>query len=161
MTKSYTIELPSSVGSGGNSGAQDINLFDIKSLMGMIYRRFWLIFAGFITVFGLVAYMTFTQTPTYRAQAVIQLDTNQINVIDLGELFSGVGGATTSVIDTEVRIIGSRTLLSRVAQEQNLIQDPEFNWTLQPRKESFVSSARKTVVGLLGGDTSEKILSQE
>lgn len=156
MTKSYTIELPSSVGSGGNSGAQDINLFDIKSLMGMIYRRFWLIFAGFITVFGLVAYMTFTQTPTYRAQAVIQLDTNQINVIDLGELFSGVGGATTSVIDTEVRIIGSRTLLSRVAQEQNLIQDPEFNWTLQPRKESFVSSARKTVVGLLGGDTSEK-----
>ena len=156
MTKSYTIEIPTSAPPAGNTGGVDTSSFDIKSLMSMIYRRFWLIIAGFITVLSLVVFVTFTQTPTYRAQSVLQLDTTQINVIDLGALFSGAGGATTSVIDTEVRVIGSKTLLARVAEKQKLIEDPEFNWTLRPKKESFVSTTKKAVVGLLGGDTSEK-----
>ncbi|MBY9067954.1 polysaccharide biosynthesis tyrosine autokinase [Hyphomonas sp. WL0036] len=156
MTKSYMIEIPSSSGHGSNSDGSDVNLFDIKVLLGIVYRRFWLILTGFVTVFGLVAFYTFTQTPTYKAQAVIQLDTNQINVIDLGALFSGAGGATTSVIDTEVRVIGSKTLLRRVAEKQRLIEDPEFNWTLRPKKDSFASSVKKSVVGMLGGDTSDK-----
>lgn len=156
MTKSYMIEIPGSNASAGGPGGPDMGSFDLKSLMSVVYRRFWIIFAGFITVFTLVAVITFTQTPTYKSQAVIQLDTNQINVIDLGALFSGSGGATTSVIDTEVRVIGSKTLLSRVAENQKLIEDPEFNWTLRPKKETLISSSRKAVVGMLGGDTAEK-----
>lgn len=156
MSKSYTVEIPSSTDTGGNAGGVDSGAFDVKSLISMVYRRFWLIFAGFMAVFSMVVFVTFTQTPTYKAQAVLQLDTNQVNVIDLGALFSGVGGATTSVIDTEVRVIGSKTLLARVAEEQNLIEDPEFNWTLRPRKETFISSTRKAIVGLMGGDTTER-----
>lgn len=156
MSKSFTVEIPASVDAGGNSRGMDANPFDIKSLMSMVYRRFWLIVVGVVTVLSLVAYVTFTQTPTYKAQAIIQLDTNQVNVIDLGALFSGVGGATTSVIDTEVRVIGSKALLSRVAEQQKLIENPEFNWTLRPKKETLVSSSQKAIVGLLGGDTTEK-----
>lgn len=148
------IEIPASGGSGGgSSGGPDGPAFDIKGLLGMVYRRFWLILTGFVVVLSMVLYVTFTQTPTYKAQAVIQLDTNQINVIDLGALFSGTAGATTSVIDTEVRVIGSKALLARVAEEQSLIEDPEFNWTLRPQKESFTASIRKSISSMMGGDT--------
>lgn len=155
MTKSYMIEIPSSSSTRGGAEDSDMNMFDIKALFGMVYRRFWLIAASFFIVLGLVAYITFTQTPTYRAQSVIQLDTTQVNVIDLGALFSGGAGATTSVIDTEVRVIGSKSLLSRVAERQRLVEDPEFNWTLRPVEKSFLNTVQKSVVGMLGGDTTE------
>lgn len=148
------IELPNSAApaSGDDSLPQS---FDLKALIGLVYRRFWLILSGFVVVAGLVAYMTFTQTPTYKATSTIQLDTTQMNVIDLGALFSGFG-PTTAAIDTEVLVLGSKSLLTRVAQSQRLIEDPEFNWTLAPSKKSLRSQVKTTVVGLFGGDTSEK-----
>lgn len=129
--------------------------FDLKALIGLVYRRFWLILSGFVVVAGLVAYMTFTQTPTYRATSTIQLDTTQMNVIDLGAMFSGFG-PTTAAIDTEVLVLGSKSLLGRVAERQRLIEDPEFNWTLAPRKKSLRSHVKTAVVGLFGGNTSPK-----
>lgn len=156
MTKSYTIELPT--GSSTGASAEPVNtfqLFDLKTLISILYRRFWLILGGFLLTFSAIAYVTFTQTPIYRAQTVIQLDTTQKNVIDLGAIFSGIGG-TTAVVDTEVQVIGSKTLLYRVVERQNLVEDPEFNWTLRPQRSSLIGTARKSVVGLLGGDTTEK-----
>jgi hypothetical protein len=77
---------------------------DLKALVGMVYRRFWLILTGFLTTFGIIAYITFTQTPLYSAQTVVQLDTQEKNVIDLGAIFSGLG-CTTAVVDTEVMVL--------------------------------------------------------
>lgn len=154
MSKSYMIELPSSTVSSSSDDLPS-RPFDLKALVGLIYRRFWLILSGFAVVFGLVAVMTFSQTPTYRAASTIQLDTTQMNVIDLGALFSGLG-ATTAAIDTEVLVLGSKTLLSRVARSQQLIEDPEFNWTLRPPRKTLRSQARNFLTGLFGGDTSVK-----
>lgn len=152
MSKSYMIELPSStVSSSGDD--MPSRPFDLKALVGLIYRRFWLIFSGFAVVFGLVAFMTFSQTPTYRAASTIQLDTTEMNVIDLGALFSGMG-ASTAAIDTEVLVLGSKSLLARVARSQQLIEDPEFNWTLRPPRKTIRSQARTFLTGLFGGDTS-------
>ncbi|MFN7054742.1 GumC family protein [Hyphomonas sp.] len=153
MTKSYTIELPGSTNSAlAQEPVNTFQLFDLKTLVGIVYRRFWLILTGFLVTFSIIAYMTFNQTPVYRAQAVVQIDTTQKNVIDLGAIFTGMGG-TTAVIDTEVQVIGSKTLLGRVAERQKLIEDPEFNWTLRPPRETLVSSASKFVAGLMGRDT--------
>ena len=41
-----------------------------------------------------------------------------------------------SVIDTEVRVMGSKSLLTKVATKLKLAEDPEFNWTLVERKPS-------------------------
>lgn len=154
LTKSFTIELPNSVSS--SSAGDPVNtfqLFDLKTVAGILYRRFWLILAGFVLTFSAIAYVTFTQTSIYRAQAVVQLDTTQNNVIDLGAIFGGMAG-TTGVIDTEVLVIGSKSLLARVAERQKLIEDPEFNWTLHPPRETLIGGVRKSVLGFFGQDTS-------
>ncbi|WP_321489358.1 polysaccharide biosynthesis tyrosine autokinase [uncultured Hyphomonas sp.] len=136
MTKSFSFELPSQIaGHDGPSGEEAS--FDLKSLIGMVYRRFWLIVSGFLVVFLAVAYITFTATPVYKASTTIQLGANQENVIDLGSVLGGIV-ANTAAIDTEVMVISSKSLLSKVADRQKLIEDPEFNWTLVEYKPGLI-----------------------
>ncbi len=150
LTKSYTLEIPA----GGNPGADPASglaPLDVKSVIGMVYRRFLLILAGFLTTFGLIAIVTFTQTPVYTAQSVVQIDTTEKNVIDLGAIFSGAGGST-AVIDTEVLVIGSKSLLTRVAIEEKLIEDPEFNSSLRPAKTGPLTALSNSLSRAFSGD---------
>lgn len=149
MTKSYTIEIPNAAGTTSSDSGISLNLFDLKGLLGIIHRRFLLIVFSFVCIFGLVAAWTFSQVPTYRAQTVIQLDTKQVNVVDLGTIFSAMNTNQTSLIDTEVRVIGSKALLSRVAIEQNLVEDPEFNASLRPPKTDPVTVLNNSIRGFL------------
>ena len=100
MTKSFSLELPSqfSGSSGDESGGPS---FDLKSLVGTVYRRFWLIVSGFLATFLLIAYVTFTATPIYKSSTTIQLAINKENVIDLGSVLNGIA-PNTAEIDTEV-----------------------------------------------------------
>lgn len=134
---------------GYDESADDGPAFDLKSLIGIVYRRFWLIVTGFLVVFLMVAYVTFTATPIYKASTTIQLATNQENVIDLGSVLGGIA-TNTAVIDTEVMVINSKSLLTKVAERQKLIEDPEFNWTLVEHKPGLVESLTKPIKKSLG-----------
>jgi exopolysaccharide transport family protein len=150
LSKSFSIELPSTLSSAADDQMASPPL-DLKAIVGMVYRRFWLILAGFLTTFSIIAYITFTQTPVYTAQTVVQLDTQERNVIDLGAIFSGLGG-TTSVIDTEVLVLGSKSLLTRVVEKQKLVEDPEFNPWLRPEKKGLLSPISGLVRSVTGGE---------
>lgn len=150
LTKSYTLEIPSS-GSAPGDGASGLAPLDLKSLIGVVYRRFLLIVLGFLTTFGLIAFITFTQTPIYTSQAVVQIDTTEKNVIDLGAIFSGIAGST-AVIDTEVLVIGSKSLLTRVAIQEKLVEDPEFNSALRPVRKGPIASVKNSLQRLFGND---------
>jgi len=148
LTKSFSIELPSNLSTAGDDQLAGPPL-DLKAIVGMVYRRFWLILTGFLTTFSVIAFMTFTQTPLFAAQTVIQLDTQERNVIDLGAIFSGLG-ATTAVIDTEVMVLESKSLLTRVAEKQKLVEDPEFNPWLRPEKKGLLSPVKGLVRSVTG-----------
>lgn len=150
MQNTYTIELPKSMdGAGGDMGTGGMSL-DIKHLIQTVYRRFWLIVIGFVATFATIAYMTFSMTPIYNAEAVVIVDTTEKNVIDLGSVFGGIAGST-AVIDTEVKVMGSKSLLSKVAVKEGLIEDPEFNWTLAESKPSLLGSIKSGIGSLFGG----------
>ncbi|WP_156942236.1 MULTISPECIES: GumC family protein [Hyphomonas] len=148
MTKSFSFELPSQM-TGHDTPSGEETSFDLKSLIGMVYRRFWLIVTGFLVVFLAVAYITFTATPVYKASTTIQLGTNQENVIDLGSVLGGIV-ANTAAIDTEVMVISSKSLLTKVAERQKLIEDPEFNWTLVERKPGLIDGLVNPIKKSLG-----------
>jgi succinoglycan biosynthesis transport protein ExoP len=156
LTRSYFFEIPGSGEPGGQAALGGRGPLDINAIVRMLVKRLWIILAGILVMSSLTAFLTFTQTPVFKARSVLQLDTTQINVIDLGALFSGVGGATTSVIDTEVKVMQSEALLSRVATALNLTEDPEFNWTLRPTEQGLASSVRQGLRNLLGGDDGEE-----
>ena len=148
MTKSFSLELPSqfSGSSGDESGGPS---FDLKSLVGTVYRRFWLIVSGFLATFLLIAYVTFTATPIYKSSTTIQLAINKENVIDLGSVLNGIA-PNTAEIDTEVLVISSKSLLTKVAEKQRLIEDPEFNWTLVEEKPGLLDGLVKPIKKSLG-----------
>ncbi|HPF24889.1 MAG TPA: polysaccharide biosynthesis tyrosine autokinase [Hyphomonas sp.] len=148
MTKSFSFELPPQL-TGYETSSSEAASFDLKSLIGIVYRRFWLIVTGFLVTFLLVAYVTFTTTPVYRASTTIQLGANQENVIDLGSVLGGIV-ANTPAIDTEVMVINSKSLLTKVAERQKLIEDPEFNWTLIKPKPKLLDGLTKPIKKSLG-----------
>ncbi|MEM6534014.1 MAG: polysaccharide biosynthesis tyrosine autokinase [Pseudomonadota bacterium] len=152
MSKTISFELPRSDGTGAPAIGGDLPI-DLRSLVNMVFKRFWLISITAGLVFLAVAYATFTQTPIYQARATVIVDSSQRNVIDLGAVLAG-GALTTSVINTEVEVMQSKRLLRRVAIEHNLIADPEFNPTLRPAEtgplstlSGIVSSAIDQVIG--------------
>jgi capsular exopolysaccharide synthesis family protein len=148
LSKSFSFELPASLASSGGD-LSPAPPFDLKALIGVVYQRFWMILAGFTTTFGIIAFITFTQTPVYKAETVVQLNTDQKNVIDLGAIFSGLAGST-AVIDTEVLVLGSKSLLTRVAVQQKLVEDPEFNPSLLPPKKGLLSPVQGVVRAVTG-----------
>ena len=111
------------------------NLFrDVKSVVELALRRFFLISIVSAVVFGAIAYYTYSQTPMYTANSTVIVDSQQTNVIDLGAVLSGAA-LNTAVIDTQVRVIGSKALLTKVVEKEELYNDVEFNPTLLPPAE--------------------------
>lgn len=153
MTKTFSFELPNQVPAEADSDGNNMPT-DLKSLLGAVYRRFWLIAISFLAVFSLVAYSTFNQVPLYKASSIVQLDTEQQNVIDLGSVLSGLA-VSTAVIDTEVMVMKSKSLLTKVAVKQRLVEDPEFNWTLREPESSLLGGVAKSISGMMGADTSD------
>ena len=155
LSTQYKIELPQA---SINSAYEDQNLpVSIKSIMEIVYRRYWLIGFGLFSVFSLVAFMTFTATPVYTAKATVIVDTKGQNIIDLGSVMSGIG-ANTAEIDTEVEIIGSKSLLTRVVRAQELTEDPEFNPHLVTEQSGGpVQSVKSFVKGLVGNNDAEEV----
>lgn len=155
MSTRYSIELPQA---SANSGFEDQGLpVTIKSIVEVVYRRYWLISLGFLSVFSLVAYMTFTATPTYTAEATVIVDTKERNVIDLGSVIGGVGG-NTAEIDTEVEIMSSKSLLTRVVRAQNLVEDPEFNPHLDTEGSKGLKAQLSGFVGGLLGKSDDEVV---
>ena len=123
------------------SGAEDQDEIDLLALARTLWRGKWLI-AGFALLACLIAgYHAFVvATPKYRATASLVLDVRGANVLDLAQVVSGIS-TDTAALNTELEVIRSRTLIGRLVDEQNLVEDPEFNPVLRPPETSVLSSA--------------------
>lgn len=133
MTQKLSFELlPEAGGSQSNS---DKLFVDMKSAIQLAVRRILVIGVTAVLVFASVVYLTLKQTPIYKASATVIVDSRQTNVIDLGAVISGAA-LNTPVIDTEVEVMGSRSLMERVVLNQGLLEDPEFNPFIEQPDES-------------------------
>ncbi len=155
MNKTISFEIPGQ-GGAGDAGPVDDMPIDFKALINTFFKRFWLIVISAACVFLAVAYVTFSQTPIYKSEAIVQVDSNQSNVIDLGAVLGG-SALNTSVLDTETRVISSKKLLRRVVIKENLIEDPEFNPTLQEKKVSLIGGLRNQVFSVFGEAQEEEV----
>ena len=148
MTKTISIELPTQLAGDDGPGADGIPI-DVKALAAIVFRRFLMISILTSLVFGTVAYNTFTETPIYKAEAVVIVDRNQANVIDLGSVLSGAG-LSTAVMDTEVKVMGSKSLLTKVVKKLDLTEHPEFNSRLAEEKLTPIGKFKRLIGGVLG-----------
>ncbi len=153
MTETFSIELPKTMSPTNDASGGELPI-DIKSLVNIVVKRFWLIAITATIIFTYVAYSALSQTPVYTAQAQIIVNNSKLNVVSFDELISG-GGLTTSALDTEVRVISSPALLRRVVIELDLTSDPEFNPTLRDYKPGLMDRVKGWISGLLSSDDNE------
>ena len=127
---------------------------ELQQLISTFRRRSRLFGAVAVVIFAGVLIVTFQQTPRYTATANVMIDTRKHEVSNIQDVLSGLS-ADSSVVDTEVEILKSRSLAERVVVDQKLDLDPEFNGALNPHKgplsfirEIFSSHAPQTQVAV-------------
>ena len=116
----------------GASSTQPDELIDLGAMFGALWRgKLFIALAVLISVFigGYYAYIA--ATPMYRSTAVVMLNNREEQVVDIGNVLGGLG-SDADVVNTEVEILKSRSLLGKVVDDLELIDDPEFNTALRP-----------------------------
>jgi succinoglycan biosynthesis transport protein ExoP len=103
---------------------------DVREVLRTINRRKWLILLVVAAVVGIAAGVLSQLTPRYTATTLVMLDTRKTKVTDVEAVVSGL---TTDVpaLQSEVELLRSRTMMGRVVDKLNLVQDPEFNGRLR------------------------------
>ncbi|WP_454713689.1 GumC family protein [Caulobacter segnis] len=136
--------------------------FDLNIAIATFRRRFRLFAAVAVVVFAAVVLFTLQQTPKYTAIAQVMLDVRKEQVTDMSAVLSGLP-ADSSVVDTEVEVLKSRSLASRVVKDLKLQNDPYFNPYLPDAKgaSAWLSSIKKAAAPTATTDPIELQRQQE
>ncbi|MFO7855940.1 MAG: polysaccharide biosynthesis tyrosine autokinase [Paracoccaceae bacterium] len=107
---------------------------DLASLVSTVWRRKWIV-ALFGVGFGLLAMaVVYALTPRFQADAVVMLDSDEQQFIDLQSVVSGISTDFFTIL-AETEVLRSRKLAGRVVDELDLAADPRFNPDLVPEAE--------------------------
>ncbi len=99
---------------------------DLRDIFQIVWTARWML-AIFCLLGAMIAFILVKQiTPQYRSTASIMLDTRQTSVIDLESVLSDVP-LNRQMLESELLIIESDTLLERVVDKLRLDRDPEYN----------------------------------
>lgn len=144
------------------------NEIDVREFIRFLWRHKWIL-GGCIALGITLGYFYLKQlTPRFTAEAVLILNTRNMQVTDVEQVLSGLRVDTT-VVETEIDVIKSRYIVEQVVEHLNLIQDPEFNPVLRPKQSQTdkllgfigLGSPPKPPVTDLSGFTKEQLFYQQ
>ncbi|WP_417796297.1 GumC family protein [Terasakiella pusilla] len=116
--------------------ALNIDEIDVQEILRTLWRRRMVIVSTIFLVTALVTLFTLQLTPRFTATSNVMLETRQAKVMDIESVVSGMTPEAATVL-SEVEVIRSTSLIRRVVEKLNLVNDPEFNPTL--REASWLS----------------------
>ena len=105
---------------------------DIRILFRIFTRRFFAFSSVALIIFSIITIQTLQSTPMYTASATIMIEPRQKEVADIESVLSAMPSSATALA-TQAELIRSRSLGERVVDKLDLVNDPEFNWSLRPR----------------------------
>ena len=111
---------------------------DIRGALRVLWRRKLLLVGTIALVTGLAWWQVSRITPTYVAQAFVVLGPQKTNLVDIEDIVSDIR-LDRFQIQTEVRTLETESLASNVVEKLDLMNDPEFNWTLRPSEPGKLS----------------------
>jgi polysaccharide biosynthesis transport protein len=116
---------PQSYKSGG-----DTETVDIRAAAHTLWRGRWTILS-IAALFGLVALLVASRAePTYQASATVMFGIEQANITDLQQLLT-VSDFDENELENQIQVLHSKGLLTRVAKELDLQNNPDFNPALE------------------------------
>jgi len=130
-------------GAQRDAGVDDDSI-DLFALLNALWRGKLII--AIVTAFAILAgiYQAYVAAvPAYSSTAVVILETDQASPIDLQGVVGGVSGDSTGV-KSEIEVLRARSLMGRVVDRLDLVNDPEFNSSL--REPGFVRRTQNQIV---------------
>ncbi|MEP4196184.1 MAG: polysaccharide biosynthesis tyrosine autokinase [Aliishimia sp.] len=120
--------------------------------MNMLLRTLWrgkfvIVFLTSLAVLAGGYYAYVGATPKFKSTAVVMLNTQQQQVVDIESVVSGLP-ADSSAIATEVQVLQSRSLLGKVVDELKLVEDVEFNPMLA--EDNMLDFVKDQVIEAIG-----------
>jgi capsular exopolysaccharide synthesis family protein len=103
---------------------------DLRRIGAAIRRRLRPALAVAACVMIATIVLTLQATPQYVATAKVMLDPRKETVTNIQDVLSGLP-PESDIVDTEVEVMKSSRLASRVVETLHLDQDPEFNGALR------------------------------
>lgn len=139
-------------------GSEDEEIDVRQQLAALWFHKLKIILATLIAIAIGLYYAYFVAVPMYPASAVVILETQQDQIIDLQSVATGLTGDSTEV-NSELEVLRARTLMGKVVDKLDLVKDPEFNTDLQePSKiQTYIQQAKS----FLPKQTNQNVLSPE
>lgn len=124
---------------------EDEEEIDLMEYWRMVVRRRWVIAVVTGAVLFLVAIVTFTATPMYKATTVLMIEEENSRIMNYEDEF----GYRYTYMDerffnTQLRLLQSKSLAERVARKMDLLAREEFG-AGEERDRSLLSEAKKIV----------------
>ena len=134
----------------------DGDVIDLRSILGLLRRRLWLIVLVVILALGAAGVALLVLKPVYTATALVLVDPSKKNLLDPDSQLAS--SSTDSLrVDSEVELVKSETVLLAVARELNLAEDPEFGLKLGMR-DMLLAFFRIAEPALPSGDDALKTI---
>lgn len=123
----------------GQSQIADSDGISIGQIVSTLWRRRWVLLStiALITLLGFIVIKVFL-TPSFTSTTVLVLAARHDDVVDLEQSYMKTA-APNSVTRSEADVLQSRTLVDRVIDREDLMDDPEFNLYAQPYKANLLT----------------------
>lgn len=102
---------------------------DFATLVRILREYRWLIAGAGAVGLVLAVLITLMTTPMYRADVTVEVNAPSVEILDEKRRDSASAPPTWDLIATQVGLLKSRSLAERVAQDLNLVADPEIAGT--------------------------------
>ncbi len=124
-------DSPTDILSSPADGALYRDQNEIREVFRKIIRRKRIVFATmfFLTALAVVAMLA--MAPRYSASSVVMIDPRQSKVGAMDSVLADAASDTEAIL-SQVEILTSTSLIGKVVDKLNLVNDPEFNTDLQP-----------------------------
>ncbi|MEO9631858.1 MAG: polysaccharide biosynthesis tyrosine autokinase [Sulfitobacter sp.] len=133
---------------------------DLGNLLQTLWRgKLWIALFGFVALClgGFYAYGI--AVPVYTAKSAVALESRQEQVMDIESVVTGLGG-DQSTINTEVEVLRSRGLIETLVLDLDLLDDPEFNSSLQPSPRFSIGMIVGAIRGIFGAQEPSSVVSE-
>ncbi len=112
---------------------------DLRAIIGLLRRQLRLIVVTVLVIVTFAALVTYSLPPIYSSATLVLVDPARKDLLEPSA--QGVSsGSDSAKVDSEVEILRSNSVLLRVIQSENLVQDLVRNWqpSLQQRVVAFL-----------------------
>jgi succinoglycan biosynthesis transport protein ExoP len=103
---------------------------DAQEVVKILRRRRTLILTTILLLTGLSILLAYSMTPLYTATSTVVVDSRATRLID-AEAVLEEQAQDRAMVETQIKLLESRSFLRQVIQRVGLLEDPEFNAALR------------------------------